>query len=371
MAEAVERHWDDGPLEGLVVTRYGHGGECRRIEIVEAAHPVPDSAGLAAAQRILALARTLGPEDQVIALISGGGSALLTLPAEGISLQDKQAVNRALLASGANIHEMNCVRRHLSAIKGGRLGQACGLARLRTLVLSDVPGDDPATVASGPTLADRSTPSDALAILRRYRIALPAAVAALLERPPAPADSAPLGPREQLVVASARDALDSAARHLRTLGVAVSVLGDDLEGEARELGAAHAALALRASAQTRDDGQPRLILSGGETTVTLRGSGRGGRNLEYLLGFALAAEGHPSISALACDTDGIDGSEDNAGAFYGADSLARARAAGIDPAAALASNDAYAVFESSGDLVVTGPTRTNVNDFRAIFVEPT
>lgn len=370
MARAVEAAWD-GPLEGLVVTRYGHGAACERIEVVEAAHPVPDAAGRAAAGRILAAVRNLTADDLVLCLISGGGSALLSLPADGLTLEDKQAVNRALLRSGAAIGEMNAVRKHLSAIKGGRLALAAHPARVATFLISDVPGDDPATVASGPTVPDPTSFAEAQAILRRYAIAAPDAVirhlaegaAGRIEETPKPGD-ARLAGNLVVTVATARQALEAAAAHARGLGLEPIVLGDDIEGEAREVARAHAALAL----ERRRAGRPAVILSGGETTVTVRGEGRGGRNCEYLLALAVALDGTPGIHALACDTDGIDGSEDNAGALIGPDTPARARKAGLDPAACLARNDSYGLFAALGDLVVTGPTRTNVNDFRAILV---
>jgi hydroxypyruvate reductase len=368
MALALERDWD-GPLEGLVVTRYGHRAPCGRIEVVEARHPVPDSAGRQAAQRILALAQSLGPDDQAIALVSGGGSALLTLPAPGLSLEDKQAVNAALLASGATIGEMNCVRRHLSAIKGGRLAAACGAARLRTLVLSDVPDDDPATVASGPTVADDSTPGQALAILARHHIVPPPAVLARLQAAQAEPQIAAAGLREVRVIATAQAALDAAAAAARAAGVQPVVLGGSLEGEARDVALVHAGIARQIARHGQPAAAPAVLLSGGETTVTVRGDGRGGRNAEFLLALALALGGAPRIHALACDTDGIDGVEDNAGALIGPDTLARARALGLDARAALARNDAFSVFDALGDLIVTGPTLTNVNDFRAVLVE--
>lgn len=366
MAVAVEQAWGP-PLEGLIVTRYGHAVPTRWVEVVEASHPVPDAAGAAAARRILERVRGLGPDDLVLCLISGGGSALLALPADGLTLADKQAVTTALLRSGANIGEMNAVRKHLSAIKGGRLAAAAHPAKLVTLMISDVPGDDPATIASGPTVPDSTTFADARAILAKYGIEAPPAVTAHLERAaeesPKPGDPRLVGAVAK-IVASPALSLAAAAERARAAGYEVEMLGDALEGEARELGREHAALALeRAAAGCRV-----AILSGGETTVTVRGKGRGGRNSEYLLGLMLALDGAPGIHALAADTDGIDGSEDNAGAFAGPDSLARARTLGIDPAARLADNDAYGVFAALDDLLVTGPTRTNVNDFRAILV---
>jgi hydroxypyruvate reductase len=366
MARAVEENWS-GALSGLVVTRYGHAVACRSIEIVEAGHPVPDAPGMDAAARILELVGGLGPDDLVLCLISGGGSALLSLPAEGLALDDKQSVNRALLRCGATISEMNCVRKHLSAIKGGRLAAAAAPARTVTLAISDVPGDDPAVIASGPTVADPTTCADALAVLRKYRIVEPASVIEHLAgeggETPKPGDPR-LANSEVVVVATPRASLEAAAEIARAAGFTPRILGDAIEGEARVVARDHAVLARKAAAQ----GRPVVLLSGGETTVTLRGKGRGGRNAEYTLALALALDGAPGIHAIACDTDGIDGSEDNAGARIGPDTLARAAAAGLDLSARLADNDAYGAFEVLGDLVVTGPTLTNVNDFRAILV---
>jgi hydroxypyruvate reductase len=394
MARAVEREWD-GPLEGLVVTRYGHAVACERIEVVEAAHPVPDAAGRAAAGRILALARGLTADDLLLCLVSGGGSALLALPADGVSLQDKRAVNAALLRSGATIQEMNCVRKHLSAVKGGRLAAAAHPARVVTYLISDVPGDDPSVVASGPTVPDATTFADAFEVLERYGIDGPPAAVDHLRagavETPKPDD--PTFARDEVVtLATADDALEAASRCARAAGIDPLILGGDLEGEARDLGGMHAALALdcahggeralvalrtaAARGAARLPGRvltvpqrPFVLLSGGETTVTVRSDGRGGRNAEYALGLALALDGHPGISAIACDTDGVDGTEDNAGAVVTPDTLIRAGEAGLDPVAALAANDAYGLFAALGDLVVTGPTLTNVNDFRAILVE--
>jgi hydroxypyruvate reductase len=399
MAAAVEREWP-GPLEGLVVTRYGHGLPCRRIEVVEAAHPVPDAAGRAAAGRILELARGLSADDLLICLVSGGGSALLALPAPCVTLEDKQAVNKALLHSGATIAEMNCVRKHLSSIKGGRLAAAAHTARVVTYLISDVPGDDPSVIASGPTVPDPTTFGEALKVLAQYGIDGPATVLAHLragaagedEETPKPGDQA-FASDELVMLATAADALEAAAGCARAAGATPLVLGDDLEGEARDLGGAHAALAIACArggetalvalreAVARGAAHlvapvffvpqaPLVLLSGGETTVTVRGAGRGGRDTEYLLGLALALDGHPTISALAADTDGIDGSEDNAGALVTPDTLGRCRDAGVVPLAALASNDAYGLFAALGDLVITGPTRTNVSDFRAVLILP-
>ncbi len=371
MARAAEAHWQ-GALSGLVVTRYGHGLPCARIEVVEAAHPVPDEAGRKAAARILAAVRGLTADDLVLVLISGGGSALLALPFEGIALADKQQINRALLKSGAGIDEMNCVRKHLSAIKGGRLAAAAWPARLLTLVISDVPGDDPAVVASGPTVADPTTCADALAILQHYRIAVPPLVDDLLRsglsETPKPGDAC-FAHCETRVIATAQASLAAAAAAARAAGIMPLVLGDAIEGEAREVAKVMAGIARSCAQQGVPARPPCVLISGGETTVTVRGKGRGGRNAEFLLALALALEGAPGIHALACDTDGIDGSEDNAGAQVGPDTLPRARAIGIDAKARLADNDGYGFFAALNDLVATGPTRTNVNDFRAIFVE--
>jgi len=371
MARALEDGWPH-PLEGLVVTRYGYGETCKRIEIVEAAHPVPDERGRAAAGRILAKVQGLTPDDLVLCLISGGGSALLAAPAPGLDLANKQAVNRALLRSGANIGEMNTVRKHLSAIKGGRLVITAAPARIVSWLISDVPRDDPGTIASGPTVADATSFADALAVLERYRIEPPAAVLAHLRRgaeggieeTPKPGDPRLAG-TELHIVAAPQRSLDAAAALARARGLDVELLGDSLEGEARELGAAHARLAL-----ARRIIRPLVLLSGGETTVTVRGNGRGGRNVEYLLGQAIAADGAANVWGLAADTDGVDGAEEIAGAIFGPDTLARARAAGCEPQAALDNNDAHTLFGTLHDSIVTGPTRTNVNDFRATLVMP-
>lgn len=366
MARAFERAWD-GPLEGLVVTRYGHAVPCERIEIVEAAHPTPDAAGLAAAQRIMEIARGLGPDDLMVALISGGGSALLTLPAPGVSLPDKRAVNAALLKSGATIGEMNTVRRALSAIKGGRLAAAAAPARVVTLAISDVPGDDPATIASGPTAPNPTTLAEAREIVRRYALSLPASVTAALARPEdAPAE---LSNADYRLVAAPMMSLRAAAEQARALGFAPLILGDAIEGEAREVGIVHAGIALSARDHGAPVAPPACILSGGETTVTVRAKGRGGRNTEFLLGLGLALDGAASVWALAGDTDGVDGTEDNAGALLSPDSLARMRAAGADPHALLEGNDAYGAFLAADDLLVTGPTLTNVNDLRVMLIE--
>jgi glycerate 2-kinase len=375
MAAALEAAWP-GPLEGLVVTRYGHGVRCARIEIVEAAHPVPDAAGEAAARRIRELARGLGAEDQLVFLASGGGSALLSLPAPGLTLADKQGVTRALLRSGATIAEINTVRKHLSAIKGGRLAAAAAPARLVTLAISDVPGDDPAVIASGPTVPDPSSLADARAVLAKYDIAEPPAVLGHLARAdaetPKPGDPA-FARAAWRLVASPQASLAAAAAAAYERGITPIVLSDRVEGEAREVARVHAAIALQLRAGAFRVGDrivapPAVLLSGGETTVTVKGGGRGGRNVEFLLALGVALDGAAGISALACDTDGIDGTEDNAGAILYPDSIARAARRGISAKAALADNDGYGFFAVLGDLVVTGPTLTNVNDFRAILV---
>ncbi len=370
MAKAVEQNWP-GQLSGLVVTRYGHGVPCDRIEIVEAAHPVPDQRGRDAARRILDLAKSAGPDDLVLCLISGGGSALLALPAEGLTLADKQAVNRALLASGADITQMNVVRKHLSAIKGGRLAAAVHPAALATLLISDVPGDDPSVIASGPTVADASTFAEARAILARYGINPPDAVAAHLaagaDETPKPGDPR-LARTHTVTIASPMASLNAAAAAARDAGVTPVILGDAIEGEAREVGRAFAGIALSVRRHGHPVKGPAVLLSGGETTVTVRGRGKGGRNAEFLAGLAISLHGEAGVFALAGDTDGIDGSEDNAGAIVTPDTLARARTLGLDPVASLTANDVWSLFSALGDLVVTGPTLTNVNDFRAILV---
>jgi glycerate 2-kinase len=371
MARTVEDHWP-GPLTGLVVTRYGHAVPCERIEIVEAGHPVPDEAGRAAAARILDLVGGLTADDLVLCLISGGGSALLTLPAPGVSLADKQAVNRALLKSGAAIAEMNCLRKHLSAIKGGRLAAAAAPARVVSLLISDVPGDDPSSIASGPTVPDPTSFADALAIIEKYAIAAPASVMARLtaakDETPKPGDPR-LATAETVIIASPQASLEAAARVAAEAGIAAHILSDRVEGEARDVALVHAAIARQVASRRQPFRPPAVLLSGGETTVTVRGHGRGGRNAEFLLALTLALGGAAGIHAIACDTDGIDGSEDNAGALAGPDSLARAEALGLSVPASLADNDGYGLFEALGDLVVTGPTLTNVNDFRAILIE--
>jgi len=383
MVQAVEALWPaDAPLSGLVVTRYHHipprpVGVPQRIELVEASHPVPDAAGEQAAQRILALTKGLTADDLVLCLISGGGSALLTLPADGLTLADKQRINKELLNSGAHIGEMNCVRKHLSRIKGGRLAAACAPARVITLTISDVPGDDPSVIASGPTVPDATTCADALAILRRYNISLPPAVQQAMEagefETPKPGDAAFNG-HEVHMIATPQQSLEAAAEVARAAGLDAYILSDEIEGESREVGKVHAALA---RAVARGNGawkKPCVILSGGETTVTIRKQpegtprGRGGRAGEFCLGLVQALQGQQDVWALAADTDGIDGVEDNAGAFVAPDTLARAQAAGMKVDQYLDRNDAYGYFEPLGGLVVTGPTHTNVNDFRAILV---
>ncbi len=372
MARAVELAWPaDAPLEGLVVTRYGHDVPCDRITVVEASHPVPDSAGEKAAALILQKVKGLGPDDLVLCLISGGGSALLSLPAEGLTLGDKQAVNRALLSCGANIAEMNCLRKHLSAIKGGRLAAAAAPAPLVSLLISDVPGDDPAVIASGPTVPDPTTYADAMAVIEKYGIDLPANVKkhldAAKDESPKPGDKVFANTTTKMI-ATPQMALEAAANIARDAGITPLILGDAIEGEARDVAMVMAGIAR----QVRRHGQPVQVpcalLSGGETTVTLRGKGRGGRNAEFLTALAVALDGAEGIYALAADTDGIDGSEDNAGAWLAPDSILRAAMKGIDVKACLANNDGYSFFQAAGSLVVTGPTLTNVNDFRAILI---
>ena len=371
MALAFERNWS-GELSGLVVTRYGHGAPCKRIEIIEAAHPVPDERGEAAARRILDLVKGLTQDDLVLALISGGGSALLSAPAEGLSLADKQAVNRALLVSGASIDEMNCVRKHLSRIKGGRLAAAAYPARVFTLLISDVPGDDPAIVASGPTVADPTTFADARSILAKYGISPPPVVTAHLaearDETPKPGD-ARLARAEIHVIATPQGSLTAAAEAARSAGVAPLILGDAVEGESREVARVFAGMARQVRKYGQPIPPPCVLLSGGETTVTLRGKGRGGRNVEFLLALVLALHGQPQTWAIAGDTDGVDGAEEIAGAIVTPDTLDRAARAQLRAADSLADNDAHAFFEALGDQVITGPTLTNVNDFRALLID--
>ncbi|HSQ73354.1 MAG TPA: glycerate kinase [Rubrivivax sp.] len=378
MAAAVDALWPaDAPLSGLVVTRYDHvppayKSSPGRVEVVEASHPVPDAAGQQAARRIVELTRGLTANDLVLCLVSGGGSALLSMPAPGLTLADKQAVNKALLASGAAIDEMNCVRKHLSAIKGGRLAAMCAPARVVTLLISDVPGDAPEVIASGPTVPDASTCADALAILRRYRIEVPPAALAGLEsgafETPKPGQAIFAG-HEVHLIATPQQSLQAAAAAARSAGVPAHILSDEIEGESREVGKVHAALARAVARRGEPFARPCVILSGGETTVTVKHKGgRGGRATEFLLGCAIALQGEPGVHVLAADTDGIDGIEDNAGAIATPSTLARARALGLKAADFLDRNDAYDFFAPLGDLVVPGPTFTNVNDFRALYI---
>lgn len=369
LAAAFEQLWD-GPLSGVVVTRYGYGAICKHIQVLEAAHPVPDDAGLTATAALFAAVQRLGPDDLVVALICGGGSALLPSPPGDLTLADEAGLNRALLASGAPISVMNAIRKQVSGIKGGRLAAACHPARVVSLVVSDVPGDDPAQVASGPTVPDAVTRAAARAMVAAWRIDLPVRVADWLAdeagQAPLPTDAV-FARNEVRVIASARISLEAAAARADVLGVPAVILSDAIEGEARDVARVHAAIAREVALRSRPFTRPVVILSGGETTVTLRAKGKGGRNSEFLLALALAAEG-VSIAALAADTDGIDGSEDNAGAFADGGSMQRLRALGMDPAAMLAGNDAWSAFDALGDLFVPGPTGTNVNDFRAILI---
>ncbi len=371
MAAALEAAWPDVPLTGVVVTRYGHAVPTQRIEVIEASHPVPDANSERGARRVLEAVRGLGPDDLVIALISGGGSALMALPAPGLTFADKQALNRALLACGATISEMNCLRKHLSAIKGGRLAAAAAPAHVVTLAISDVPGDDPAVIASGPTVPDPTTFADARALLARYDIAPSPAVAARLAQD---ADETPkpgeLPNAEFRMIATPAMALAACAAHARTLGLTPLILGDALEGESREMGTVMAGIARSIATHGAPLPAPAILLSGGETTVTIGNGphGKGGRNTEFLLALAIALTGRPGIWATAGDTDGIDGSDDAAGAIVTPDTIARARAAGLDPRAILADHDSYTLFDTIGDLIRTGPTLTNVNDIRAVLV---
>ena len=370
MAEAVEAAW--GPCEGLVITRYGYARSCRGIEIVEAAHPVPDAAGMGATARMLRLLEGLGEGDMVLALISGGASALLVQPAGAMTLAEKQAVNAALLASGAPIGEMNLLRKHLSRVKGGQLAAAAYPAQMLALLISDVPGDDPAMIGSGPTVGEASTPAEARAIVARYAIALPPSAEAVLSGPTgvvAPGDPR-LGRVRNVIYAAPSQSLAAAADLAREVGLRVENLGDDLEGEAREVARDHARRALNIQAGLAPGHAPVLLLSGGELTVTRRGNGVGGPNAEYALALARALGGAAGLHAIACDTDGVDGAAEVAGAVIGPDTLAHAARAGVDPDAALARNDAHSFFAAIGGQVVTGPTLTNVNDFRAILIAP-
>jgi len=370
MARAVEDNWR-GELSGVVVTRYGYKVPCQRIDIVEAAHPVPDAASVAASERLLRAVQGLSPEDLVLCLISGGASALLVRPLPGLTLEDKQAVNRALLNSGATIREMNCVRRHLSGIKGGRLGAACHPAKLITLLISDVPGDNPVDIGSGPTVPDPTSCADALAILHRYAIEVSPQVNDVLAsgrgETPKPGD-ARLAGTETRMIATPQMALEAAADVAGRAGVAAMILSDSIEGEAREVGKVMAGIARQVATHGEPCAAPCVLLSGGETTVTVRGDGRGGRNVEFLLSLGIALEQQRDVYALAGDTDGVDGSEDVAGAYLAPDSLPRAQAQGINALSSLANNDGHGFFAALGDAVITGPTLTNVNDFRAILI---
>ncbi|RWC03636.1 glycerate kinase [Mesorhizobium sp.] len=370
MAAAFEKVWD-GPIEGLVVTRYGYGATCQRIEIIEAAHPVPDAAGLEASRRLLEKVQGLTADDLVVALISGGGSALLPAPAEGLTLADEIAVNETLLASGAPIAAMNTIRKHVSTIKGGRLAAAAYPAKVVSLVVSDIPGDNPALVASGPTVPDSGSREDALASIAAYDMKLPAAVMAHINSPAADApraDDPRFSRNEVHLIASAGVSLEAAAAEARRHGIEAVILSDSIEGEAREVGGVHAAIAREVATRNRPFPKPVLILSGGETTVTVRAKGKGGRNSEFLLAFAIGISGIGGLHALAADTDGIDGSENNAGAFADGSTVSRMRAAGVDAKAMLAGNNAWTAFKAVGDLFVPGPTGTNVNDLRAILI---
>ncbi|MBA3449456.1 MAG: glycerate kinase [Pseudaminobacter sp.] len=370
MAAAFEKAWD-GPIEGVVVTRYGYAAPCQRLRVLESAHPVPDAAGLAASKILLDQVGGLTPDDLVVALVSGGGSALLPSPPNGLTLADEIAVNEALLASGAPISAMNTVRKHVSAIKGGRLAAAAWPARVVSLVVSDIPGDNPALVASGPTVPDKGSRADALGIVAAYGMKLPAAVMVHLNSAAADAprlDDQRFARNEVQVIASAAVSLEAAAAEARKRGVEAVILSDSIEGEARDVGSVHAAIAREIATRDRPFNKPALVLSGGETTVTLRAKGKGGRNSEFLLAFALGIDGVAGIHALAADTDGIDGSENNAGAFADGTTVARMRAAGVDAKAMLAGNNAWTAFNSVGDLFASGPTGTNVNDLRAILV---
>jgi len=366
MAAAVEADWP-GPLEGFVVAPHGYASSLKRIETLHARHPVPDSGSLAAADKALTLAATLGKDDLLIALISGGGSALMSKPAPGIAMEEKLGLVSALLKCGANIAELNCVRKQVSAVKGGRLAQAAGAAAIHTLVISDVPGDDPAIVASGPTVADPTTKRDALAILERYRLEIPASVRRWLEG----SDEARKPPRrdnEVRVIVSPQASFRAASAKAKQMGLNVLYLGDRIEGESREVAKVHAGIALQVLQNDVPVKKPCIVLSGGETSVTVRGKGRGGRNVEFVLSLAVALAGEKGIHGLAGDTDGVDGMEQIAGARISPDTLDRARGLGLDAMAFLENNDAHSFFEKLGDHIVTGPTQTNVNDFRAILI---
>lgn len=366
MARAVEAAYD-GPLDGHVITRYGHAVPCQHVTVSEAAHPVPDQAGLEATEQLMAHARSATADDLVLFVISGGGSALLTAPKPGLSLDDKRQINSALLKSGAAIDDMNCVRKHLSAVKGGKLAAAAGQARQITLLISDVPGDDPDVIASGPTVPDPTTAAQARAILDRFGIAVPAPVAAALDDD-TPVTLPPEDRRSHHMIASPQQALEAAAQAARDAGITPMILSDRIEGEARDVAKTLAGIALHVADHDQPLPRPCVLLSGGETTVTVRGTGRGGRNVEFQLALALALQGRENIHAIACDTDGVDGAIETAGAIIAPDTLARARALGIDPQASLDDNDGHSFFEALGDTVITGPTMTNVNDFRAILI---
>ncbi len=371
MAKAVENAWG-GDVEGLVVTRYDHALALDHIEVVEAAHPVPDAAGVDAAKRIYELASGAQQGDLVLCLMSGGASSLLSLPGGCLDLSHKQLINKALLMSGADITEMNCVRKHLSAIKGGRLAMAAYPARVVTLAISDIPGDDPATIGSGPSLGDKTTVAEAVAILDKYEIEVPGPVKAHLEsdaaKTPAPEDARLTGNQFKMI-ATPQTSLNAAAEFAKTRNITPVILGDSIEGEAREVAIVMAGIARQVAKFDQPAHAPCVLLSGGETTVTVKGDGRGGRNAEFLLALLNELKDHPGIYAIACDTDGIDGSEDNAGAYFGPDSHRRACLAGLNAATHLSCNDGYGFFQNLGDLIITGPTLTNVNDFRAILIE--
>ncbi|WP_042937584.1 glycerate kinase [Klebsiella pneumoniae] len=370
MAKAVEENWE-GELSGLVITRYGYAAPCEHIEIVEAAHPVPDEAGLEASERMLKMVSALDEQDTVLCLISGGGSSLLTQPFTGISLQEKQAINRELLRSGATISEMNCVRRHLSLIKGGRLAAACYPAKLTTLMISDVPGDNPCDIASGPTVADQSTCQDALTIIRRYNIALPKHIETLLKTDACESikpEDRRLQKSDYHLISTPQMALEAAAAMSASLGIKAYILSDSIEGESRDVGKVMAGVARQVAKYNQPFDKPCVLLSGGETTVTVRGKGRGGRNVEFLLSLAIELAGHEGIYALAGDTDGVDGQEEIAGAWICPETLSRGQRAGLNPLNALNDNNGHGFFEALGNSVVTGPTRTNVNDFRCILI---
>ncbi len=371
MARALEGHWK-GALEGLVITRYGYEVPCEHIEVIRAAHPVPDAAGLRGTERIRRLVAGLTCNDLVIALISGGGSSLLVEPGTGLTLADKQAVTTALLNSGASISEINCVRRHLSGIKGGRLAAACYPARVVTLLISDVPGDNPIDIASGPTVADPTTCATAMSILERYRIPTTMAVRSLLDSDAG--ETVKAGDRrlegvETRIIATPQTALEAAAQVARKAGLTAHILGNSLEGEARDLGKILAGIARQTAVRCQPFTPPCVLLSGGETTVTVRGSGHGGRNVEFLLSLAITLNGLPGVHAIAGDTDGVDGVEEVAGAVVSPDTMTRAWAQGINPLSRLDDNDGHGFFQALGDSVITGPTLTNVNDFRAILIE--